>query len=98
MRWYPKKQKAVEGTVPGTTHEWGPFKTFVLRFRDGTEERRIGIKLPVWGMYYVINNDELRWGQLTFQYCGQRGCFFAAVFPEQESTVDTTGMEERNHG
>lgn len=97
MRWFPKKLKSVECVVPGTTHEWGPLKIFVLRFRDGTEERRIGIKLPVWGMYYSINTDEERWGQLTFQYCGQRGCFFAPVFPEQRSTVDVT-REELNHG
>lgn len=44
------------------------------------EERCISIKLPVYGYYYSINTDEERWGQLTFQYRGVRGCFFGPVF------------------
>jgi len=91
MRWYPARSKPVKGEVPGTRHKWGPVVTFVLQFQDGSDERRISIRLPIWGMYYAIDTDELRWGQLTFQYCGQRGCFLAARFPVERSTVDTDG-------
>lgn len=52
------------------------------------EERCISIKLPVYGLYYAMNTDEERWGQLTFQYRGVRGCFFGPVFPPEPSTVD----------
>ena len=44
------------------------------------EERCVSIKLPVYCYYYSINTDEVRWGQLTFQYRGVRGCFFGPVF------------------
>ena len=68
----------------------GWFHTWVVQLLNKhtgelVEERRISIKLPVWGIYYAINIDEERWGELTFQYCGQRGCFFAPVFPPEMS-------------
>jgi hypothetical protein len=77
--------KRVNREVPRSRHEWGWFSTHVLEFRDGSQERRIGIRLPVWGYAYSINTDEIRWGQLTFQYCGQRGCFLATRFPPENN-------------
>ncbi len=72
--------------VNGTQHEWWWFKTFVLKIQnkrtgDIFKERCIGIKLPIWGMYYCIACDDEKWGQLTFQYRGIRGSFFGAVSP-----------------
>lgn len=60
-------------------------QTWILKLRstktgDQVEERRISVRLPIYGYYYAINVDEERWGQLTFQYCGRRGCFFAPIF------------------
>jgi hypothetical protein len=81
-----KFRKRIKREIPGSRHEWGPFKTWVIEFDDGSQERRIWIDLPVWGYCYSINQDMIAWGHLTFQYCGQRGCYIGAVpIPEQQN-------------
>ena len=80
-----KFPKRVAREVPRSRHELGPFKTWIIEFDDGSQERRIWIDLPVWGYCYSINQDAVRWGRLTFQYCGQRGCFLATRFPPENN-------------
>jgi hypothetical protein len=80
MRNFRKRPAYVNRIEPGSEHEWGWFKTFILNFQDGTSERCIGIKLPIWGYAYSLNDDDIHWAQLTFQYRGQRGCFLAPWF------------------
>lgn len=92
--WFPPRSTEFRPDPPGKpidAKKW--FQTWVLKGRDKAgqpvEERCISIKLPIWGMYYSINSDDDRWGQLTFQYRGRRGCFLSPVFPIERSTVDT---------
>lgn len=71
-------------------HTWTG-KLYCIATGEIVEEWCFSIKLPIWGMYYAISNDSMRFGQLTFQFRGIRGCFVAAVFPVEKSMVDTHG-------
>lgn len=84
----------VESWPPPLSGRW--IQTWIQKLRhkrtgEQVEERRISVKLPVYGYYYAINVDEERWGQLTFQYCGQRGCFFAPIFSVEGSGMSSIG-------
>jgi len=82
-RW--SEFKVVSPPTPHALKRW--VCSWVITLKDKrtgelVEERRISIKLPIWGYYYSINFDDERWGQLSFQYCGRRGCFLAPIFRE----------------
>ena len=86
--WIPPRAadfvNAGSGRPPPVTRWFQTWVNVLFDKRTGqiVEERAIIIKLPVFGMYYSINCDEERWGQLVFRYYGQRGCCFGAVFDE----------------
>src|SRR5271168_2193927 len=81
-----KFPKSIRGEVPGSRRELGWFSTWIVAFGDGTDERRVQIKLPFFGNTYSINTDDVRWGQLTFQYFGQRGCAIVPIaLPENKN-------------
>lgn len=102
--WYmPPRHAAfkVEGQPPWLSNRW--FQTWVLKLRNMrtgelTEERCISIKLPVFGYYYSINTDAERWGQLTFQYRGQRGWFFAPIFSADDGGTSSAGKSRPDSG
>lgn len=64
---------------------WGWVSTWVTKFHDGTDERGISIRLPVFGHAYSINKDEILWAQLIFYYLGTRGCVIGAYFPPENN-------------
>lgn len=81
-----KFHKRVKGEVPGSRRQWGWLSTWLVAFEDDTDERRVQIKLPFYGHTYSIASDDVRWGQLTFQYCGQRGFFIMPIIvPENKN-------------
>ena len=51
----------------------GWLRVGVFELQDGTQERFIWLRIPSYGMFYSINNDEMRWGQRVIVYRGRTG-------------------------